>query len=730
MPNRLANETSPYLLQHQNNPVDWFPWGAEAFEKATAEDKPIFLSVGYSSCHWCHVMEHESFEDNDVAEILNANFVCVKVDREERPDVDEAYMTAVQLSSGRGGWPMSVFITPDKKPFFAGTYFPKLDRGEHLGFLTMLGQIAAAWKGDRDKVTEVANEYANAIRQSRSQDSPLAKLTAEDTLDECVRAHSLDFDEDNGGFGQAPKFPPHTAIEYLLNYAISDLDDKDLNQTAADMALYTLERMAMGGIHDHVGGGFHRYSTDERWLLPHFEKMLYDNALLLGNFARAAALCHGQLPELEALFGKAAEGIVSWVRDEMTSPEGLFYSAIDADSEGEEGKYYVWKSEEIDQVLASEAEAFKSSFQVNASGNFHDEASGQVSGTNILHLLEDVGDRFELALSKLKRARTSRIRPATDDKVLVAWNGLMIGALAESAELGMAERAAEAILAREKDHGRLPHQIAKGVSSGDAFLDDYAYLADSLITLAGVKLLFEQEGAPTTGRTPAFWMAEADRLTKEIVVKFSDEEKGGFYSTSQGHENLFGRSKPTFDQPLPSGNAIAAKCLTALGDQELAMKTLQSQSGWMERAPTATEAMHLVLLNILVGASEDKEIISTETLDVEVLLVASRLSAKDGTASGSIKILIPEGLHLNGPRHPAKWLIPTQILIQPLDHKVQYPIAVDDRYEDSIVIGFDVTLPSGSRGEEFELTVKFQACTESECQLPEERKFFLVVEAT
>jgi uncharacterized protein len=726
MPNRLAGETSPYLLQHQNNPVDWHPWGEEAFAKAKAQDKPIFLSVGYSSCHWCHVMEHESFEDDSVAEQINKDFISIKVDREERPDVDETYMTAVQLSSGRGGWPMTVFLTPDKKPFFAGTYFPKEERGGHPAFATVLQQISEVWNNDRAKVQEIANQFADAIRQSRGKEAASSLPLGPELLDECVRALSLDFDEDHGGFGKAPKFPPHTAIEFLLNYGIGEFGEEDLRQTAADMALYTLEMMALGGLHDHVGGGFHRYSTDERWLLPHFEKMLYDNALLLGNYARAASLCHGQLPDLEALFGRAVEGIIRWLREEMVSPEGLFYSALDADSEGEEGKFYVWTAAEAASALGADTRAFLTAYQFHPDGNFRDEATSHTTGANIPHLLEFAGDRFDSGLSKLYHARSSRVRPGLDDKALVGWNGLMIGALSEAGEIGLAERAASAILEAEQAHGHLPHQIAKGQPSGEAFLDDYAYFADGLIVLAGVKALFAEQRGGTDGRQPADWLAEARRLTTEMVLKFWDQDKGGFFGTSKAHEDLFGRGKPCFDQPVPAANAIAAKCLAEMGDEARALETVRSFAGWMEHAPMATEALHLVLMSLIQAQAEEEPM----TREIEVTLDSDRLMAINGVATGHVRIAIPGDLHLNSPNPPARWLIPTEVTIQPLKFRVHYPEAVWDKYEGDIEIPFEIDLPVGVGAQDFELTVKYQACTDAECQLPQERKFSGLVQAT
>ena len=730
MANRLANETSPYLLQHQNNPVDWYPWGEEAFAKAKSEDKPIFLSVGYSSCHWCHVMEHESFEDSEVANRLNNSFVSVKVDREERPDVDEAYMAAVQLASGRGGWPMSVFMTPDREPFFAATYIPKEPRDGHPGFVAILEQLTQVWKDEREKVREIAGQFTVALRQSLAQQPPESAEVGPQLLDACVKALEFDFDEDHGGFGPAPKFPPHTAIELLLNYAISELGTAESRDSAADMALFTLERMALGGIHDHVGGGFHRYSTDGQWLLPHFEKMLYDNALLLGNYARAAALCHEQIPDLESLFSRTADGIVRFLIAEMTSPEGLFYSALDADSEGEEGKFYVWTETEVGEALASRSSDFLKHFQFHSQGNFRDEATGQSTGTNIPHLLEPAGDRFDQDLQILGQARSKRVKPGLDDKAIVGWNGLAISALAEAAELEMAERAANAILRIEREYGRLPHQIAKGKPSGEAFLDDYAYLIDGLVSLAGVKALFKSEGATLTGRPAEAWLKEARRLAKEMLAGFYDEESGNFFGTSDRHEELFGRTKQAFDQPVPSPNAIAAKCLVELDDRPRAERTLRSFAGWMERAPTATESLHLVLLRLLGEGIQDVPKSVDSPQEISVRARESRIPAVNGVAEGLLEVTIPSGLHINSAEPPANWLVATEVTFEPKIGSASFPSSENHRYEGLLEIPISLELAPGLEEQEVEISVRYQACTETECLLPHEARLTVTVYAT
>lgn len=427
MPNRLAQSPSNYLLQHKDNPVDWYPWCDEAWEKARAEQKPVFLSIGYSSCHWCHVMAHESFEDEQIAKQLNENFVSIKLDREERPDIDEIYMTAVQLANGHGGWPMSIFLTPDKKPFFAGTYFPKQARGEFPGFLTLVGSLAKAWSESHKEILQAAEEFSDAIRGALERTLPSeTKVIGVEILDKAVEELHLAFDFDNGGFGHSPKFPPHSAIRFLLDYASirSDFDNlaEDLVSRAGHMALFTLEKIALGGICDHVGGGFHRYSTDEKWLLPHFEKMLSDNAQLLASFIHASHVSTDD--RLTRLFTRTASSIVTWISECLTLESGTFMSSMNADSCGVEGAYYVWTLEDINQLVNDEG--FAKDFRIEAPGNFYEEFSGQRTGENVLHLGRDVEGKWDAKLQTLKMKRLARVPPTIDDKSIAAWSGLVI----------------------------------------------------------------------------------------------------------------------------------------------------------------------------------------------------------------------------------------------------------------------------------------------------------------
>jgi len=591
MLNRLARETSPYLRQHEENPIDWYPWGDEAFARAANEDRPIFLSVGYSSCHWCHVMAHESFEDSDVAEHLNRDFVSVKVDREERPDVDEAYMTAVQLSSGRGGWPMTLFLTPDRKPFFAGTYFPRDDRNGHPGFLTLVQGVAHAWQTRRAELIEAADTFTQALREALGAAIEPRGITLNRRfVDDAIEALHGDFDPDFGGFGGAPKFPPHSAIAFLLDASRrpaglgAHLGVPDLADQARTMASTTLEKIVLGGIHDHVGGGFHRYSTDDRWFLPHFEKMLSDNALLLKAFARAKGLD----PRTDALFARAGNGIVDWLKREMTSPEGLFFAALDADSDGEEGLFYLWSLDDIRDALSGPDPAFEAAFGLREEGNYFDEATRRRTGLNVLARTEDGAESFDRQLSTLRSRRAIRERPRLDEKAIAAWNGMAIRGLVEFGEVALARRCAEAWLEAERQFGRLPHQVVHGEPSGLAFLDDYAFLVDGFVALGSAT------GSPLWHDHARIWIGEIDR-------GFSDRVHGGFFATSGEHEALFGRTKPFTDGATPSANATLASGLVELGETTSAMAIVRAGLGWMQRAPLATESLYEVLARCLDG---------------------------------------------------------------------------------------------------------------------------------
>ncbi|MFQ3677620.1 MAG: DUF255 domain-containing protein [Fimbriimonadaceae bacterium] len=744
MPNRLAEARSPYLLQHAHNPVDWYPWGDEAFAKAKAEGKPVFLSIGYSSCHWCHVMAHESFEDEEVARILNRSYVSVKVDREERPDVDEAYMTAVQMQSGRGGWPVSVFLTPDREPFLAGTYFPKLDRAQAPGFLSILLSIERQWKTKRADIEGAAKEFASQLSQVLTRGAPKTFSTLDwGVVESAIQALKADFDSEHGGFSKSPKFPPHSSLELLLWAATTQPIGRDRRAEALSMAALTLKKMALGGIHDQVGGGFHRYSTDERWLLPHFEKMLYDNALLLGNYARSAELIQSFDPGLSSLLARAADGIVRWMAEDMRGPDGLFYSALDADTDGEEGLTYVWSEDEIRRALGASADRFLEAFNFEPDGNFRDEATGKKTGKNIPHLRDDRGEEFVEELETLRELRRRRPQPGVDNKALVSWNGLAIAGLAEAGEIGLAVAAARAERHAARAHGRLPHQVVGGAPDGDAFLDDVSALALGLIRL------FEVTGHEEFAH-------EARRLADQMIAEFFDDEDGGFFYTSGRHETLFGRTKPAFDQPIPSGNAMAVRCLVALGEFDRARRSIETFFGWLERAPQATEALllaagelleavesmsrpepgrpNLLAADVEPGATESEAPArpsptpaKVEKKQVRVSVESQTLAADEsGRARGTLHIEIPPGLHINGPNPPMRWLTATEVRFEGIPGNVSWPEATDMGYFGTVRVPFEVRAEAGEV-REFQVLVRFQACTDTSCLEPEEKTFAMAV---
>ena len=559
--NRLVHESSPYLLQHARNPVDWFPWGDEAFEKARAEDKPIFLSIGYATCHWCHVMEHESFEDPSVAALMNEHFVSIKVDREERPDIDHVYMTVCQMATGSGGWPLTAVLTPDRQPFYVGTYFPRESVYGRPGMLELLPALATAWRDEREAVLESAQRATNALQdmdQGSAGDEP-----GEEALVAAFRGLSSEFDPLHGGFGGAPKFPTPHQLTFLLRYFKRTGDPE-----ALAMVETTLQAMRRGGVYDHVGFGFHRYSTDARWLVPHFEKMLYDQALL--------AIAHVETYQAtgKAEYARTAREIFEYVLRDMTAPEGGFYSAEDADSEGEEGLFYLWTVAEVREILDEEdAHLFVQAYNLTAQGNFTEEASRQHTGRNIPHLTRSLADlaadqdmtedaletKLDAARRQLFAVREERVHPLKDDKILTDWNGLMIAALALGAQAldepryaEAAARAADFVLTDLRgEDGRLHKRYRAGEAGLPAHLDDHAFLAWGLLEL--YEATFQVR-----------YLEEADVITGQMLELFWDEDGGGFYLTADDGEELLVRSKEIYDGALPSGNSVAAMVLLRL----------------------------------------------------------------------------------------------------------------------------------------------------------------------
>lgn len=586
--NRLIDETSPYLLQHAHNPVDWYPWGDEAFDKARAEDKPVLVSIGYSACHWCHVMEHESFEDSGVAAIMNENFVNIKVDMEERPDVDQIYMNFVQVTTGRGGWPMNVFLTPDKRPFFGGTYFPPNPRYGMPSWQQILLSISEAYRERRDEIEHSANEIVGELRRMSIVESGGSIST--DLLDSAFASFSRNFDATHGGFGGAPKFPQAMSLEFLLRYHHRTGDKK-----ALEMVTHTLNKMACGGIYDQLGGGFHRYAVDAIWLVPHFEKMLYDNAQLIRVYLHAYQVTGNEF------YKRIAVETLEYVKREMLDESGGFYSAQDADSEGEEGKFFVWTPEEVVQVLGQEAgRKFNENHDVTATGNFE--------GKNILNLESPVAAAPDPdSRARLFAAREKRVKPFRDEKVLTAWNGLMLAAFADAAKvlnsdeyLQIAERNAAFLLSELKSRDRLLRTWKNGKAKLNGYVEDYANVADALIELY-----------QTTGKIE--YVIEARRLADAMITEFWDEENGGFFFTSNDHEELIVRNKDFYDNATPSGNSTAADVLLRLAKftheeryERFAITTLRLSASQIRRHP---QGFGRALSALEFSLSDTKEIV-------------------------------------------------------------------------------------------------------------------------
>jgi uncharacterized protein YyaL (SSP411 family) len=581
MVNRLARATSPYLLQHADNPVDWYEWGDEATERAHREDRPILLSVGYAACHWCHVMAHESFEDEETARLMNEHFVSVKVDREERPDVDAIYMDAVQAMTGHGGWPMTVFLTPDGRPFFAGTYFPKEDRHGIPSFRKILAAVAEAWRDRREEVVGQGGRVVEALsRRPDSSTEPLTDELLRSALDGLRRA----FDPEWGGFGPAPKFPQPMTLELLLR-----LDARGWEE-ARDLLTVTLDAMASGGMYDLVGGGFHRYSTDRRWLVPHFEKMLYDNAQLARLYARAWQVT------ARGSYRRVAEETAGYLLGEMRHPDGGFFSAQDADSEGEEGRFYVWPWGELVALVGEDIARW---LGASPEGNWE--------GSNVLRRSspeEPAG--WPEVRRKLLNRRAGRVPPATDDKVLAGWNGLAVSALAVTGRtLGRSDHVDAAVAAADfvlsalrREDGRLLRSWREGRTSGPAYADDYALVAGACLDL--YESTFDER-----------WFVEARRLGDDLVRLFHDEERGGFFQTGSDAERLVVRPKELFDNAVPSGNSAGAEALLRLalltGEapyETAGVSALRSVRDLVPRAPTAFGTA-LGALDLYLGPSRE-----------------------------------------------------------------------------------------------------------------------------
>ena len=581
--NRLINETSPYLLQHAHNPVDWYPWSEEAFAQARLANKPLLLSIGYSACHWCHVMEHESFENEEIAKLMNDNFVSIKVDREERPDLDQIYMNAVQMMTQHGGWPMTVFLTPEGVPFYGGTYFPPEDRYNMPGFPRVLISVAEAYRDKPEEVKRTAVSLLEELRRmSVGQESN--ETLSLDLLGAAHRGIIRNYDSANGGFGGAPKFPPAMNLEFLLR-----IHERTGDQSALEIVRHTCRKMAEGGIYDQLGGGFARYSTDAHWLVPHFEKMLYDNALLSRHYLHYYQVTH------EDLARRIIEETLDYVGREMMDPLGGFYSTQDADSEGEEGKFFVWTIAEIAEALGEkDASLFCTYFNLSLAGNFE--------GKNILNVtrpISEVAKSESVTVARLQRAidvgretllaiRERRIKPDRDEKILTAWNGLMLASFAEASAIleredyaGIARVNARFVLNNLRREGLLLRTYKDGEAKLNGYLEDYAFLADGLLALFEATGEFE-------------WFEEAKQITETMIDEFWDEEEGGFFFTGKSHEALIVRSKDYFDNATPSGNSVAAEVLLKLslftGNEDYrrrAVTVLRLVAQPMQRFPSA-----------------------------------------------------------------------------------------------------------------------------------------------
>ena len=616
--NRLVHEKSPYLLQHAHNPVDWYPWGDEAFEKAKKEDKPIFLSVGYSTCHWCHVMEEESFENPETAKMMNDNFVSIKVDREERPDVDTIYMQVVTAMTGSGGWPMTVILTPDLKPFFGGTYFPPEDRWGRPGLKTVLQSVAQKWKTERAQILESSESITQAVRAEAESRAAMSHSLDQKTLAKAYQQLRSQFDASYGGFSRAPKFPRSHTLSFLLRYWKRTGDAK-----ALEMVEKTLQEMAKGGMYDHLGGGFHRYSTDQLWRVPHFEKMLYDQAILSKSYLEAYQATGKQE------YARLAREIFEYVLRDMTGPHGAFYSAEDADSapnpaqpkKKSEGAFYIWSQDEIVNGLGKEkADIFNFYYGVQPNGNAPQDPHGEFKGRNILyaaHSLEETAKKFELSsdeivttLKESKRIlftmRSKRPRPHLDDKVLTDWNGLMISSLAFGSRVlnepryrDAAEKAADFLLEKMKrKDGRLMHRYRDGEVAITGFIEDYAFFTHGLFDL--YEATFD-----------ARYLEEANFFLKDMSRIFWDEAGGGFFLTGKDAEKLIARTKELYDGAIPSGNSVATLSLLRVGrltmDRQMedwARSTLDAFSADLDKFPAGYPQM-LIALDFAIGPSRE-----------------------------------------------------------------------------------------------------------------------------
>ena len=716
--NRLIHETSPYLQLHAHNPVDWYPWGDEALARAKAENKLIFLSVGYATCYWCHVMERQVFSNPEIARQMNEGFINVKIDREERPDLDDIYMTATQLLIGRGGWPNSVFLTPDLKPFYAGTYFPPTDMPGRPGFPTILEAVQDAWTTRESEVIEAGEQIVAAIENATSRRfmSLSTELPKRELITAAVEQLRGSYSKKFGGFGGAPKFPEPANLELLINEY-----ERTSDTSLLAMVTHTLDMMARGGIYDQLGGGFHRYAVDEKWLVPHFEKMLYDNAQLAKIYLHVYALTD------EPRYQRIAEEIFTFIAREMTAPTGGFYAALDAETDAEEGKFYVWTAAEIGDTLKHKnASAFAKVYGIDNGPNFE--------GKNVLYVPAGIGETALAAVTAereaLLTARSLRERPLLDTKIIVSWNGLMIDALAKGYEvlgdeeyLHAAQKTAEFILgALKQPNGRLWHTYTAGVAKYDGYLNDYAFFVRGLLGLY-----------QATGET--LWLREAQELTDTMIARFWDDKNGGFYFTQADAEHLIVRTKNPFDSALPSGNAVAVHNLLTLGDayRERAEQTLVSFRAAMEQHPASFMHILFALNRYLSDGARGQEVVSA-TANIR------RVTEHDFEVEVALKMM--DGWHINAslaareqsaPIEAEANLMPTTLSVDadaPVEIvAVTYPKGTSAQfafsqepltiYEGDIAISVQLKRkPDAAHTTRFTLNLTYQPCSETECLLP------------
>ena len=695
--NRLARESSPYLLQHAHNPVDWYPWGEEAFEKARRENKAIFVSVGYSTCYWCHVMERQCFENEAIAAEMNRRFVNIKVDREERPDVDQLYMNAVQALTGHGGWPMSVFLMPNLKPFYGGTYYPPADMHGRIGFPRLLAAIDDAWQNRRAEVEESSERLVQALHRMAQPTPPASSFRVDQSLiDEILDRSTSDYDPHYGGFGSAPKFPRETLLKLLL-----------ARRSHLDEVFYTLDAMATGGIRDHLGGAFHRYSTDEKWLVPHFEIMLYDNAMLAEIYAEAFAQTN------DPRYAATTRGILDFVLREMTSEQGAFYTAFDAEVDAQEGLSYLWTAEGISQVLGDDADLFCRVYGVDLGPNFADPHHGDGAlDKNILFLAEPLDDDAERRLAPLRQKlydhRRKRKQPLLDTKILTSWNALMVSAMVkagtilnESRYSEAAKKAADYLLRVHRTSDGKLHRVSRdGVAKGVGFLDDYAFLAQALLDC---------------GRRE-----EAQSLSDKMCEEFLDPTGGGFFFTTADDPEMIVRQKTASDTPLPAGNAVAAVVMMELGRPAIARDTIAAFAGQIERYGEGMSALVLAASQYIkvhgeISNATESPIPRGEGIDG----ISARWTGPDRLEA---TIEIAADYHINAAETPTG-LTPTRLTVPGESADIDYPPArvkkfafADEPlgvYEGRITLAVRFLRPVSNRN--VKLLLHYQACNENSC---------------